>query len=387
MENFNLCIPTEIYFGKGQIKELSRIIKSCNRKKILLVYGGGSIKRNGVYIDVMRELDGYEIFELSSIEPNPKISSVRRGVHICRENKIDLVLAVGGGSVIDCAKVIAAGYFYDGDPWDIIWDSSKIKGALPIVTVLTLAGSGSEMNENAVITNPDTNEKLAMSSKYIIPIASIMDPTYLYSLPPIQTAAGTADIISHVLEVYFNNPESSFLSDRISESIVKTCIEYCPVALESPNNYEARANLMWASSMALNGICGAGKFGVWSCHPIEHELSAYYNIIHGVGLAIITPAWMRYALSDSNIDKFVDFSANVFGIKKNKNKLDIAMEGIYRLKQFFADCGIPSSLTELGIDNSKFDVMAKRAVKFGMLEYGYVPLNEGDVKNILEECV
>ena len=387
MENFNLCIPTKIFFGEGQIKNLRYILSCYGIKKVLLVYGSGSIKRNGVYHAVINALDGYEITEFFGVDPNPRTDFVIKGISIAQRDKVDLVLAVGGGSVMDCAKVIAAGYYYDGSPWDMVLDPLKITRALPIITVPTLAGSGSEMNNDAVITNAKTNEKLAMNSGYIFPKASILDPTYLYSLPPIQTAAGTADIISHALEVYFNYPDSSFLSDRISESIIKTCLKYCPIALEHPANYEARANLMWASSMALNGICGAGKYGAFSCHPIEHELSAYYDITHGVGLAIITPKWMKYVMNEANVDKFVDFSINVFGIQRNKNKLDIASEGISRLEEFFSNCGLPSSLTELGIDSSKFDLMSQKAVKFGMLEYGYIPLNENDIKNILESCV
>lgn len=386
MENFNFKAYTEMLFGKGQISKLPEVINRYG-KNVLLAYGGGSIKKNGIYDNVKKLLKDCNIIELDKIEPNPKIETVRRGVDLCRENNIDVILAVGGGSTIDCAKVVAAGAFYDNDPWDLVTNPEKIDKVLPIVTILTLAATGSEMNGNAVISKMDTNEKLGTASVNMKPQVSILDPEYLYTLPSIQTAAGTADIMSHVFESYFKNTEGAFVQDKFSEGLLETCIKYCPIALKDPTNYEARANLMWASSMALNGLCGSGKPGAWTCHPIEHELSAFYDITHGVGLAIVTPRWMRYILSENTVDKFVDYAVNVWKLEKKDDKFALANESIDLTEKFFKDCGIPMTLKEVNIDETHFDEMAKGAVEHGSLAHAYVPLNEEDVKKILEMCL
>lgn len=386
MENFNFKAYTEMIFGKGQISKLPEVMNRYG-KNVLLAYGGGSIKKNGIYDKVKSLLKDYNIIELDKIEPNPKIETVRRGVNLCKENNIDVILAVGGGSTIDCAKVVAAGAFYDKDPWDLVTNPEKIDKVLPIVTILTLAATGSEMNGNAVISKMDTNEKLGTSSVNMKPQVSILDPEYLYTLPSIQTAAGTADIMSHVFESYFKKTEGAFVQDKFSEGLLETCIKYCPIALKDPTNYEARANLMWASSMALNGLCGSGKPGAWSCHPIEHELSAFYDITHGVGLAIVTPRWMRYILSENTVDKFVDYAINVWKLENKDDKFALANEAIDLTEKFFKDCGIPMTLRKVNIDETHFDEMAKGAVEHGSLADAYVPLNEADVKKILEMCL
>ena len=386
MENFNFKAYTEMLFGKGQISKLPEVINRYG-KNVLLAYGGGSIKRNGIYDNVKELLKDCNIIELDKIEPNPKIETVRRGVNLCKENDIDVILAVGGGSTIDCAKVVAAGAFYDKDPWDLVTNPEKIDKVLPIVTILTLAATGSEMNGNAVISKMDTNEKLGTASVNMKPQVSILDPEYLYTLPSIQTAAGTADIMSHIFESYFKKTEGAFVQDKFSEGLLETCIKYCPIALKDPRNYEARANLMWASSMALNGLCGSGKPGAWTCHPIEHELSAFYDITHGVGLAIVTPRWMRYILSENTVDKFVDYAINVWKLENKDDKFALANEAIDLTEKFFKDCGIPMTLKEVNIDETHFDEMARGAVEHGSLAYAYVPLNEDDVKKILEMCL
>lgn len=382
MNNFTYHVYTDVRFGKDQINALPELIAPLG-KKVLLVYGGGSIKKNGIYAKIQELLSDCEIFELSGIEPNPKIESVREGVKLCKEHGIEVVLAVGGGSVIDASKVIAGGAYYDGDAWDLVMDNSKIGKVLPIVTILTLAATGSEMNKNAVISNMATNEKLGTSSHYFKPVASICDPTYLFTLPAKQTAAGTADIMSHVFEQYFQKTGTAYLTDRFAESILKTCIKYCPVALKEPDNYEARANLMWASTQALNGLTSAGKGGAWTCHPIEHELSAFYDITHGVGLAIVTPRWMRYILSDATVEKFAEYARNVWDIQEEDN-WKAANYGIDATEEFFRDCGIPMKLSEVGIDESKFEAMAEDAVKFGGLQWAYVALDKQDVVEILK---
>lgn len=385
MNNFRYHAYTDIRFGKGQVECLAEVVAPYG-KNVLMVYGGGSIRKNGLYDKVRELLADFNVFELGGVEPNPKITSVRDGVAICKKEKIDVVLAVGGGSTIDAAKVMAGGAFYDGDPWDLVVDSSKIGKVLPVVTILTLAATGSEMNKNAVISNMETNEKLGTSSHDFIPQASICDPQYLYSLPAKQTAAGTADIMSHIFEQYFQKETRSFISDRFAESLLKACIKYCPIALKEPDNYEARANLMWASTQALNSLLSCGKGGGWTCHPIEHELSAYYDITHGEGLAIITPRWMRYILNDATVAKFCEYGRNVWDITE-EDSYKCANMAIDATEQFFKDCGIPMTLGEVGIDESKIDLMAEDTIKYNNMDSAYVALNKEDIANILRECL
>ena len=385
MNNFRFHAYTDIRFGKGQVNCLPELLAPYGRN-VLMVYGGGSIKRNGLYDKIKELLADFNVFELGGVEPNPRITSVRDGVAICKKEDIDVVLAVGGGSTIDASKVMAGGACYDGDPWDLVVDNRKIGKVLPIVTVLTLAATGSEMNKNAVISNMETNEKLGTSSHDFIPQASVCDPEYLYSLPAMQTAAGTADIMSHIFEQYFTSHTQAYISNRFAEGLLKTCIKYCPIALKEPDNYEARANLMWASTLALNSLLSAGKGCAWTCHPIEHELSAYYDITHGVGLAILTPRWMRYILNDNTVDKFCEYGRNVFDITE-ADPYKCANMAIDATEQFFKDCGIPMTLTEIGIDDSKLELMAEDTIKYNDLDRAYVPLNKDDVLNILKACL
>lgn len=385
MNNFRYHAYTDIRFGRGQVEALPELLAPYG-KKVLMVYGGGSIRRNGLYDKVKELLQDFDVYELPGVEPNPKIASVRKGAIICKEQGIDAVLAVGGGSTIDASKVIAGGAFYEGDPWDLVLDGGKIGKVLPIVTVLTLAATGSEMNGNAVISNMETNEKLGTYAHDFIPKASVCDPSYLFSLPAGQTAAGTADIMSHIFEQYFQPESGAYISDRFAEGLLKACIKYCPIALEEPDNYEARANLMWASTQALNGLTASGKGGAWTCHPIEHELSAFYDITHGVGLAIVTPRWMRYILKDETVEKFCEYGRSVWGITET-DPYKCANLAIDATEEFFRKCRIPMTLSELGIDDAKIDVMAADAVKFGGLEGAYVPLNKEDVAAILRGCL
>ena len=368
MKNFNYSIPTKIFFGKNQIKVLAREIKNYG-SKVLLVYGGGSIKKSGLYDKITEILKTNNIgfWELPGVDPNPRITSVRKGIQLCLEHEIDFVLAVGGGSSIDCAKVIAAGYYYEEDAWDIVLDPRKIKKALPLATILTLAATGSEMNTNSVITNFDTKEKLGTGHPAMAPKFSILDPTYTYTLPTKQTAAGTADIISHIFEVYFSNTKEAYLQNRMAEAMLKTCINYGPIAISEPENYEARSNLMWTSSLAINGLISYGKVTEWSVHAMEHELSAYYDITHGVGLAILTPHWMKYILNEATLDKFVEYGVNVWDIDKNEDKYAIANEAIEKTRKYFISLGIPSSLKEVGINEEKLEEMAKQSTRRGKL--------------------
>lgn len=366
MENFKYSIPTKVFFGKGQIEVLGKQIKQYGTK-VLLVYGGGSIKRNGIYdkiIEILNE-ENIKFWELSGVEPNPRITTVKKGINLCRENSIDLILPVGGGSAIDCAKVIGAGVFYDGDAWDIVVNPYKITKVLPIASTLTLSATGSEMDTFAVISNLETNEKLGTGHPDMAPKFSILDPTFTFTVPASQTAAGTADIMSHVFEEYFDKTSGAFLQNRMAEAILKTCIKYGRIAIDEPENYEARANLMWASSLALNGLLSYGKNSMWAVHPMEHVLSAYYDITHGVGLAILTPHWMKYVLDDSTLDKFVEYGINVWNIDNTEDKYEIANKAIEKTREYFLSLGIPATLREVRIEGGKLGIMAKQVVQNG----------------------
>lgn len=385
MRSFTYDIPTKVYFGEGQIKHLPELIKRFGNK-VLLTYGGGSIKRNGIYDEVQELLADCEIFELSGIDPNPRIETVRQGAQICKDNDIDVILAVGGGSTIDCSKVIAAAAKYDGEPWDLVMDGSLITDALPLVDILTLSATGTEMNTNGVITNFEVKEKKGTASYFTYPYASILDPTYTYSVPKNQTSAGTADIMSHTFENYFQEEDNAFITDGLSETILRACIKYLPQALENPESYEARSNLMWASTMALNGLTSMGKGGGWTCHPIEHYLSAYYDITHAEGLAILTPRWMKYILSDKTVDRFAKYATNVWDIEPSGDKFAMAEEAIEKTYQFFKDNGLPMTLPEVGIETDEhFQEMAERPLE--RLSRAYVPLNASDVVEILNRCM
>lgn len=382
MTNFYYHIPTDIYFGKGQISALGERLPTLGRH-ILLVYGGGSIKRSGLYECVCAELHRADIEweEIAGVEPNPRIQTVRRGAAICCEKKIDVVLAVGGGSTIDCAKMVAAAACYDGDAWDLVLDGSKVEKALPVVSVLTLAATGSEMDGFSVISNYEKNEKWVSSSELYKPRFSIMDPEYTFSVPAYQTACGASDIISHTLENYFNTERGAYLQARMAEGILKTCIHYAPIAIAEPDNYEARANLMWASSMAINGVVRYGEMTAWSVHPMEHELSAFYDITHGAGLALLTPYWMEQVLGDETIWRFVEYGVNVWGISSEKKPYAIAQEAIAKTREFFVSLGMPSHLSELGIDDTKFDIMAEKAARV-INGRGFAPMSAEIVRSI-----
>lgn len=390
MENFTFYTPTKIYFGKDQIKKLPQSIAPYG-KRVLLVYGGGSIKRNGIYDQVTTLLteQGFEITELSGVEPNPRLETVEKGVKLCRDHQIEGIIAIGGGSTIDCSKAISAGVFYEGSPWDFTKDSSLITKTLPLFTVLTMAATGSEMNWGAVITNVETNEKLGIHSVLMIPKVSILDPTYTYTVPTKHTAAGSVDILSHLLENYFSQNKGAYVQDRISEGIMRTVINYAPQALKQPDNYEARANLMWSSTLALNGLTGRGKVGTWSCHPMEHELSAFYDITHGIGLAILTPRWMKYILNEDTVEQMANLAHYVWDIPVNSDNLfETAEKGIQAFYDCFVSWGIPMTLEEVGIPEDNLQLMAEKAVEHSTLATtAYVPLAVKDVKAIYENCL
>ena len=382
MNDYDYHVPTDIRFGRGRINCLNTEIGRYG-KKVLLVYGGGSIKKNGIYSKVYEVLEKFDIYELPGIEPNPKLASVRKGAEMCKNYGIDVVLAVGGGSTIDASKHIACAAFYDGDPWDLVLDRTKITEALPVFTVLTISATGSEMNPGAVISNEETKEKLEINHPLLYPALSVCDPTYQFSLPAKQTAAGCVDIFSHILEQYFQPNDGAFITDRLSEAALKTCIKYGPQAVAVPDDYEARSNLMWTGSIALNHLFTFGKGGGWSVHPIEHELSAFYDLTHGVGLAILTPAWMKYVLSDATVKRFAMYARNVWDVDDEDDRA-AANAGIYLTERFFKELGMPSKLSDVGIDDSRLAEMAAEAVRTSSLSTrAYVKLDASDVEAIM----
>lgn len=382
MNNFVYTIPTTVYFGKGQIENIGKEAVK-HSKNALIVFGGGSVKKNGIFQDAVKylEAEGVSITELGGVEPNPRIETVAKGKEICLEKGIDLIIPIGGGSTIDCAKAIAAAVKYDGNPWEIVEDSTLIKAALPVIAVLTLAATGSEMDKVAVISNMATNQKIGTRDECMRPVAAIMDPEYTYSVNKYQTGSGTADILSHIMESYFSNV-NSFIHSRVCEALMKTVVHFGPIALEQPDNYEARANLMWAGSWAINDFLKLGNEVGWSVHPMEHELSAFYDITHGVGLAILTPHWMRKVLSEKTVDKFCEFAENLWGIAPCDDKYEMAEKGIQATADFFEALGMPKTLAEVGIDEEHFQRMAEKCSK--RLESGYVPLSVPEIVEVFE---
>ena len=388
MNNFIYDIPTRVYFGENQLAHLGPELAHYG-KRVLLVYGGGSIKKTGLYDQVAAEIKkaGLDLFELPGIEPNPRVASVNAGADICKKEHIDVILAVGGGSVIDAAKYIGAASYYDGDAWDILLRKTPVEKCLPIITVLTLSATGSEMDSGGVISNPETKDKIGLLFPCMQPKVSFLDPANTYTVSKYQTACGAADMISHIIEVYFNMDQDLYMLDTVMEGLLKTVIKYAPVAMKEPYNYEARANLMWTSSWAINGFVNGGKRQAWSCHPMEHELSAIYDITHGLGLAILTPRWMEYTLDETTASKFRQFGVDVFGLSSEMEPMSAARKSIELLSDFlYSTLGLKRSFTEIGIDDSHFAVMAKKACADDVLP-GFKPLNQRDIENIFKMCL
>ena len=387
MQNFDYMTPTRLIFGKESIVKLPEVMRPLG-KRVLLTYGGGSIKRSGLYDRVKELLKEFEIFELSGIQPNPKYDpSVLDGVRICKEKQVDVILAVGGGSVLDCSKAIAAGAKYDGDPWDLITSKVKAQAALPVVDVLTLAATGSEYDPFGVISRTETNDKIGYGDPLLYPVCSILDPVYTFSVSKKQTAAGCADAMNHTIEQYFV-ADSTLLNDGFCESMLKSLMVNARKCIDNPEDYTARAEMMLCCTYGCNGILALGNsYSGWPCHGIEHALSAYYDITHGEGLAIITPRWMKHILSEKTIDRFVKYGVNVFGIDASLPKQEIAGKAIEATYRFFESIGIPMYLREVGIDESRIDEMAHHIAVNEGLENAYAPLTELDIKEILLESL
>ncbi|MGL4722032.1 MAG: iron-containing alcohol dehydrogenase [Desulfovibrionaceae bacterium] len=382
MENFEYNINTKIFFGKGSVAHLGEEVKK-RAQRVLLLYGAQSIKQNGLYTVIIKQLQEscVQVYELGGIVANPRIESVYEGATICKEHSIELILAVGGGSIIDCAKAIAAQAKMSEDIWTTLYVNQKMEklvDVLPVASILTLSATGSEMNGNSVISNMTERRKLAIGSDLLRPVFSILDPEYTYTVDKYQTAAGVVDMFSHVCEQYFSEDTKSYLQDSIMESLLKTIMKYGKIVHKDPKNYEARATIMWAGSLALNGLLSYGKSATdWSTHMMEHELSAYYDITHAVGLAIITPAWMKYVLSEKTAYKFANYGRNIFSLEGDSD-MEIAKRAIEMTESFFISLGIPTKLHEVGIDSKDFEVMAKGATAHGPI---------GNMKSLTKEDI
>lgn len=384
MNAFSFYNPVKLIFGKGQLEAVKEELPKLG-KKVLVVYGGGSIKKNGLYDEVMAALGeaGLEVFELAGVEPNPRVSTARKGIEICKNEGIDMLLAVGGGSVIDCTKLIACGAKYDGDAWDLVSRKAQPFDALPFGTVLTLAATGSEMNAGSVITNEETQEKYGWGSPLSFPTFSILDPTYTLSVPRDHTVYGIVDMMSHIFEQYFNDATNTPVQDRMCEGVLKAVIETAPKLMEDLQSYEHRETILFAGTMGLNKFLEMGYRGDWATHNIEHAVSAVYDIPHAGGLAILFPQWMRHNVS-VNPARFAQMAVRVFDVNpEGKSDEEVALEGIDRLSAFWTSLGAPTKLADYEIDGSQIDLMVEKAMVYG--EFGnFNKLQHEDVKGILE---
>lgn len=382
MNNFTFHNSTRIIFGKGNENTVGSEVRKYS-KKVLLHYGGGSIKKSGLYDKVVKSLKeaGVEHIELGGVKPNPRLSLVYEGIDLCKKNDIDFILAVGGGSVIDSAKAIAVGVLYDGDVWDLYMKKATADKALPIGTILTIPAAGSESSESSVITKEEGQLKRDIGYDFIRPKFSILNPELCSTLPPYQVACGAADIMAHVMERYFTNTPNVEFTDRLSEATLVTMINNVPRVLKDLNDYDTFAEVMWAGTIAHNGLLGTGREQDWASHMIEHELSGIYDIAHGAGLAIVFPAWMKYVYK-RNVNRFVQFAVRVWKVEQDfENPERTALEGIARMEDFFRSIGLPVRLSEAGITDNRFEEMAEKAAGTGTLG-GFMKLNKDDIVNI-----
>lgn len=389
MKNFIFQRGTKMIFGTNQIQQVGKEVKAFKGTKVLLMYGKNSIKQTGLYDKVVDSLnaEGIEYVDLAGIKPNPSIESVREGKRLIEQHQLDFILAVGGGSVIDCAKAVTASVGYDKDPWDFLLGKATFGKVLPIGTILTLAATGSEMNSGAVISNEATEEKLSFGHPSVLPVFSFEDPTLMYTLPSYQTAAGASDIVAHLLEQYFSSHEDEGISDRLTEAVMINVMNYARIAIDEPHNYDARANLMWSSTLGLNGILGCGRQGGdWACHRIEHELSAIYDMTHGAGLAILFPNVLKFYLEQDNeqglsIKKFINLGRNVFKLPF-EDDYELANAVVESFRKFFSSLGMPAYLEDEGVDSSRIGEMANKAVRNGNLGL-YHSVDQNGVDTIL----
>lgn len=384
MDNFSYCTPTRYVFGRGTEKETGRLTAEMGVGKVLLVSGGGSARRSGLLDRVEASLREARIewTELTGIKPNPTDDRVREGIEICRREHIEGLLAIGGGSVIDTAKAIAGGVPYEGDFWDFWAGKAVMETALPVGVVLTIPAAGSEGSGNSVITRIDGMHKISLRTDFVLrPKFAVMNPELTFTLPPYQTASGIADMMAHIMERYFSTTPEVETTDRVAEGVLKAIIEEAPKVMVDPTDYDARANIMWAGTLAHNGICGCGRREDWSSHGLEHELSAVYDVTQGAGLAVVFPAWMTY-MAMKRPEKIAQYARNVFDVNE-ANDRDAALEGVSRLKRFFRSLNLPVTLGELGIDRPDIELLVKKFHEDKGLPFGpYYPLYEADTREI-----
>lgn len=386
MENFSFYSPTEFVFGKDTENEAGSLVKLHGGNKVLIHYGGGSVVRSGLLdrVKASLEKEGIPFVELGGVKPNPRDTLVYEGIELCKKEGVDFILAVGGGSVIDSAKAIAVGVPYEGDFWDFYIGKAVIGAAIPVATVLTIAAAGSEGSGDSVITKEDGMWKRGAGSRYMRPKFSIMNPELTCTLPAYQTACGVTDIMAHVFERYFTNTKNVEITDKLCEAVLSTMVNEAPKVIANPNDYEARANIMWAGTVAHNGIVGVGREQDWNSHGIEHELSGLYDCAHGAGLAVVMPAWMEFVMSH-DVMRFAELAVNVFNVPANfMNIEETAKEGIKALRRFFKSIGMPINFEELGAKAEDIPVLVE---KFGLGEAGktggFVHLSSKDVAEIL----
>lgn len=366
MLNFDYRNPVRVVFGKDTIGQVGALIKEYQGTTVLLHYGGGSVKSTYIYDTVKKSLAdaGMKVFELGGVKPNPRLALVQEGIKLCRDNKVDFILAVGGGSVIDSAKAIGVGVPYDGDVWDFYMDKAVPTKTLPVATILTLAAAGSETSWSSVITNDNGSLKRFLDIAVIYPVFSILDPETQYSVPPYQAGCGMADMFAHAFERYFTRVQNVDLTDRLCEAIMKTVINNAPKVMANPKDYDARAEIMWSGSLAHNNLAGTGRAGDFACHMIEHELSAFNDVAHGAGLAILMPNWMKYVYKHDP-QRFVQFAVRVFNIENDFHHPEVTIfRGIDALRAFFNSLGMPATLSDIGIEEKNFQAIAEKVKKF-----------------------
>lgn len=385
MHNFTFYNPTKLMFGKDSVQRLQKEVAKYGRN-VLVVYGGGSIKTNGVYEAVMAQLTNCNVIELAGVEPNPRVQTARQGAALCREHNIDLIVAVGGGSVIDCAKLIAAAAMVEQDAWDVVIGNVRVEKALSLGTVLTIAATGSEMNCNSVITNSDTQQKFGWSHPLVSPAFSILDPAYTVTVPLDQTVYGIVDIMSHIFEQYFHDATNTKVTDAMCEGVLRTVVETAPLLINDLTNVEYRETILLAGTVALNNILGMGSAGDWATHEIEHAVSAVYDIPHGGGLAILFPNWMHHNML-INPKRFAQLGVRVFNIDPtNKTVEQVATESIEALRAFWTSIGAPSRLADYDIDATQIPQMVQHALVHG--PFGrFARLDSEDVYEILEKSL
>lgn len=387
MENFIFKNETKIIFGKGNENDVGKEILRFG-KKVLFHYGGGSIKKSGLYEKIMKSLkeNGISVFELGGVRPNPVVSLIREGIKICRENNIDFILAVGGGSVIDSSKAISMGVNYEGDVWDFFEGKAKLESSLPTGVILTIPAAGSESSVVTVITNENGLIKRGFHSSMLLPKFAILNPELTFTLPVFQVACGAADILAHTFERYFTQTKNVDLTDKLCEGLMKSVIKNSKIAISSLGNYNAMAELMWASTIAHNGILGTGRIEDWASHRLGHELSALYGITHGASLSVIFPAWMKYVYQ-YNIKRFAQFAERVFNINTDfGDEKWLAQRGIDELVYYFKELGLPTTLSELKIPFDKIELMAEKAVAKGPLG-NFTKIHKEDAIKIYELAV